>query len=446
MFTHESESCPWYKKPIFWILLLGLILRLGSVAVNHPSMRWQNDSRMSIPAARMLEGKGFTLTDEAGPTAYRPPLYILWLTMAYAIYGKFSTLGPSLLQMIVSTGNIYLLYLLTKQIWKKESAANAAAILIAIHPYTVYHDAALYHTFLSTALLLGGLTFLFRGIQHKRAGPLFWSGLLFGLVVLIMSTVVPFIGLLILAGIFIWKIPWNSRAILIASFIVGMSLSWGPWVIRNAIVFHEFIPLTTEAGVTLWMGNNPNSEELLKTKEHEASPVPKGTAFNIPSNYSGCAQEDWCVGGISESQENRELKAMAMEWIKANPVKFVKLTIWRLAGIWSPFLTPAKSFSSHEILNWMVKYGYFGWNLLLAALFFIGAKLMRREKKERELIMLCILALSATASYALFLYFTKYRIPFEAVLLPISGIGAATIYSWLRKYLVSKFKLHQAKK
>lgn len=440
MFTRQSGSCPWYKRPIFWIVFLGLVLRLGSAAANFHEMRWQNDSRMSIPAARILEGKGFTLTDDAGPTAYRPPLYILWLTLAYAIFGKFSTLGPSLLQTLVSTANIFLLYLLAKQIWKKESVANAAAFLLAIHPYTVYHDAALYHTFLSTALLLGGLTLLFRGIQETRAKPLFWSGLLFGLVVLIMSTVVPFIGLLILAGLFIWQIPFKRRAILVASFIVGLSLSWGPWVVRNAVVFKEFIPLTTEAGVTLWMGNNPHAEELLKIKKHESAPVPRGTAFNLPSFYAGCVEPDWCVGGISESQENRELKAMAMEWIKSNPATFMKLNIWRMTGIWSPWLTPAKTFSSSAWLNWLVKYSYFGWDLLLAVLFIIGAKITWRENKKRELLILCVLALTATASYALFLYFTKYRIPFEATLLPICGLGAVTAYAWLRNYFETKFK------
>lgn len=416
------------RRPIVWILLLGFVLRLGSFVINHPQMRWQNDARMSIPAARILEGKGFTLQDGAGPTAYRPPLYVLWLAGNYAVFGTFATVGPSFIQILVSTGNILLLFLLTRQLTKREDAALGASFLLAIHPYTVYHDPALYHTFLSTALLLGGFLLLFKGMTSMRWTHLLASGALFGACVLIMSTIVPFLGLLMIAGLIGWKIALRQRIMLIAAFCVGMMLTWGPWIVRNAIVFHEFIPLTTESGVTLWIGNNPLAKELLVQREQESTPVPQGTAFNIPEQYAGCKPEGWCKGGVTESEENQQLAALAKEWIRSHPREFVELTLWRYAGIWSPFLTPAKTFGSSAIFNFLVTYGYFAWNLVLAMFFVIGARIMWREKKYKEIILPLFLALSATGAYALFLYFTKYRIPFEAVLISISGVGLAMVW------------------
>lgn len=448
MFTRFARICPdkimrCIKRPIFWIVLLGFVLRLGSMSVNYPMMRWQNDQRMAIPAARLLEGKGFTLADGAGPSAYRPPLYVLWLAGAYAIFGKFATLGPSFLQVLVSAGNILLLFLLTKQIWKREDVANAAALLLAVHPYSVYHDPALYHTFLSTALLLGGFLFLFKGLDHARGGQarlpdgqahrpaltqFLFSGLLFGSCVLIMSVIVPFLALLVAIGLIVWRIPFVRRLTFVGYFVAGFAIAWGPWIVRNAVAFHHFIPLTMESGVTLWMGNNPNARELLKARGHEASPVPKGTAFNLPQFYEGCATPDWCRGGISEYEESRELTGMATQWIKTHLIDFVSLTTWRFKGIWSPFLTPEKSFSSHFVLNVIVKYGYFVWNLVLFVLFLIGARLAWKEKRRAELVLPVLLALSATGAYSLFLYYTKYRIPFEATLLPFAGAGLASVW------------------
>jgi 4-amino-4-deoxy-L-arabinose transferase-like glycosyltransferase len=424
-----------WRRPIFWIVLLGFALRMGSMAVNYPEMRWQNDARMSIPAARLLEGKGFTLKDGAGPTAYRPPLYILWLSASYALFGTFATLGPSFLQMLLSTGNILLLFLLARQVWKRDDAANVAAFLLAIHPYTVYHDAALYHTFLGTSLLLGGFLFLFKGMESKRAAHLLLSGVLFGLCVLLMSTIVPFLGLLLVTGLLFWNAALRTRLLLSAAFVFGIATAWGPWFVRNAIVFRQFIPLTTESGVTLWIGNSPYAKDLLPKREQEATPVPEGTPFNLPENYAGCKPEGWCRGGVTEQEENRALTALAMGWIKSHPREFVELTLWRFAGIWSPFLTPAKSFGPSVAFNALVTYGYFTWNMFLASLFCIGAWIAWRERKKRELLLLLALALSATGGYSLFLYFTKYRIPFEATLLAVSGAGGALVLERLARYL-----------
>jgi len=422
-----------WKNPIVWVFLLGLVLRLGSLAVNYEKMYWENDWRMSVPAVRMLEGKGLSLTDETGPSAYRPPLYILWLAGAYAIFGPFSEFGPSLLQILVSSLNVLLVYLLAKEIWKQKDYAVASALLLAIHPYVVYHDAALYHTFLSTALLLAGSFYLVRGINAEKPKPLFASGIFFGLCILILSTIVPWLALVILAGLVLWKIPFKKRATLTAVFAAGIFLAWSPWIIRNAIVFNEFVPLTTEAGVTLWMGNNPNSAELLKTRGHEASPVPKGTAFNLPSAYLGCVPEGWCRGGITEVEENTNLRDMAMGWITTHPWDFTRLTVWRFAGIWSPFLTPAKDIFASPILNTLVTYEYMFWNLLLAALFVVGMRIGWKERRRVPLILLPLLALTATGGYALFLYYTKYRIPFETVLLAICGAGLAELFRRMKK-------------
>lgn len=418
-----SNAAIFLRRPIVWIVLLGFVLRLGSMAVNHPQMRWQNDARMSIPAVRILEGKGLTLRDESGPTAYRPPLYILWLSGAYAIFGKFSTLGPSFLQILVSTGSILLLFLLTKQIFKRDREALTAALLLAIHPYTVYHDAALYHTFLSTALLLGGLLGLLKGIETKKAKPLLISGMLFGLCVLITSTIVPFLLLAIVLGLFLWKIPLRNRFMLVGIFILGMSFTWGPWIIRNAIAFNKFIPLTTESGVTLWMGNSPNAKELLPKRLHEGAPVPQGTPFNIPENYDGCRPEGWCRGGVSEYEENTALTAMATDWIKSHPTEFLELTAWRIFSIWSPLLTPEKNFSNSHILNGLIKYGFAAWNIVLFTLIVLGVGLAWKTKRHESVILQTLLAITGTGAYALFLYYTKYRIPFEAILLPFAGAG-----------------------
>ncbi|MEO5927998.1 MAG: glycosyltransferase family 39 protein [Patescibacteria group bacterium] len=421
-------------RPIVWIILLGFLLRLGSMAVNYEDMRWQNDARVSIPASRILEGKGLTLKDGAGPTAYRPPLYVLWLAMDYKIFGTFATFGPSFLQILVSTANIFLLFLLTRQLWKRNDVAHAAALLLAVHPYTVYHDPALYHTFLTTALLLGCSFLLLRGAELKKTSLFFWSGLLCGLCILILSVIVPFVALCLAVALIAWKVALKTRVILLGTFVIGMMLAWGPWIVRNQLAFHHLVPLTTESGVTLWMGNNPLAKEYLAQNRQEETPVPDGTAFNIPERFAGCAVSN-CRDGVSEYEESKELTAMGMVWIKAHPVDFVSLSLWRFKGIWSPFLTPHKTFFSSPILNVVLTYGFAAWNVSMFILFLLGARLAWKEKKRWELAIFVGLALSGTAAYAIFLFFTKYRVPFEALLLPFAGAGLVIVFRATRQRL-----------
>ncbi len=35
-----------------------------------------------------------------------------------------------------------------------------------------------------------------------------------------------------------------------------MAAALSPWLIRNAMVFHRFIPMRDSMGLELWMGNN----------------------------------------------------------------------------------------------------------------------------------------------------------------------------------------------
>lgn len=411
-----------------YLVAVALLLRLGSVAINYDDMRWQNDQRVSIPAVRILEGKGMSLEDGAGFTAYRPPLYVLWLSGNYAVFGVHALVGPSAMQALVSTGNVVLLFLLARQLWKREDAALAAAAILAVHPYTVWHDAALYHTFLSTAFLLAALTLLLKAWDTRRARLFFASGLLFGLAVLVLGVIAPFVALLVLALAVALRKQWKSGAMLVGAFVLGLALTWGPWVIRNAVAYGEFVPLTTESGVTLWMGNNPESGWRMPQLLHEASPVPAGTRFNIPWFYEYCREPvSACVGGISEAQETKELAALAMGWIRENPGEFIKLSAWRMGGIWSPFLTPTKNVLPHPTLNALLLWTYATWNTLLYALMLIGTWRAWQEGKKWQTATLLFLAISATGLYALFLYYTKYRIPFEAILLPLAGGGLTVV-------------------
>lgn len=75
-----------------------------------------------------------------------------------------------------------------------------------------------------------------------------------------------------------------------------------PWWVRNMLVFHTFVPLTTASGVSLWVGNNPDAT---------------GNWLPTPAN----------VWGADEIGYGKITGAIARDWIAAHPVDFVRLTL-----------------------------------------------------------------------------------------------------------------------
>ncbi|MDQ2879496.1 MAG: glycosyltransferase, partial [Pseudomonadota bacterium] len=76
------------------------------------------------------------------------------------------------------------------------------------------------------------------------------------------------------------------------------------WV-RNALVFGAFVPLTSAGDASLWIGNNPHA-----TGNWEPPPP--------------------ALHGTPELAYGRQIGAIAVAWIKANPAAFVHLTIAKL--------------------------------------------------------------------------------------------------------------------
>jgi 4-amino-4-deoxy-L-arabinose transferase-like glycosyltransferase len=141
-----------------------------------------------------------------------------------------------------------------------ERVAWWAAWVWAFFPYGIYFAAAWAW---STHLLLLCLCWLLVLAQHLEQSPrlALWAGfgLLSGVAGLTEPSVlivIPF--LLVLAC---WRLARDGKRWFlpgcVACFVMAATIS--PWMIRNALVFHRFIPMRDSMGLELWLGNNGNA-------------------------------------------------------------------------------------------------------------------------------------------------------------------------------------------
>jgi len=232
---------------VMGLVLVALLLRLAVVfAIGTPHLlydelayRWGADA--GRPWTRWLPF-----------VECRPPGYLLFL---YGL-GRFGTEARWLLsaQALVSALALLPLVALARA-WVGWRAALVAAAVLALYPAHVAYAALFMSDTLYMTLLLLSLALLFR--RDASRGATLAAGTAFAAASLVRGVPTPFIPVVLL-----WAVAggwWPPREGLrrAGAFALGVALIIGPWSIRNAAVFGEFIPTDCQTMYSLWQGNNP---------------------------------------------------------------------------------------------------------------------------------------------------------------------------------------------
>ncbi len=203
------------------------------------------------------------------PDAFVTPGYPLFVAIIMKLVSILHTSGLShqrlihevyLAQQVLSIITLLLIYMLGTVMVNKLTGVIAALLSLFYLPNSFVGLMLLTEALFIPLLIATILAFVFAQKTNRRRYYAL-SGFLLGLTTLVRPTVLP---LLILFAVLSW---WPSRrmgvtgavtwlkqfAWCIVLFIVTMM----PWWVRNALDFHRFIPLSTEAGNPLLAGADP---------------------------------------------------------------------------------------------------------------------------------------------------------------------------------------------
>lgn len=223
------------------VTFLALVVRLAWVKFGS----WESgDSQWYLVTARNIAFSHLFSADGINPTAYRPPLYSgliasLWFGESAPVFAVL------LIQSLLGALTVMLVYLIARR-----QAGRAVALLaglgLALAPMTGRFTAVILTETLFTFLVTLGI-FLWGRKQYAL------TGVAFGLGVLTRVTLLPFVlvlPLLTLIG------PWRAhRRGYLTIALVALSLS-SVWIIRNAVVFHQFVPVAASGyGTNLLLGS-----------------------------------------------------------------------------------------------------------------------------------------------------------------------------------------------
>lgn len=363
-------------------------------------------------ATNLLQGKGF-VTAENLPTAFRTPGYPLFLTGLYMLFGH-SMFIARLGNIVLGALTAPLLFPLGVTLFLRRRIGWLAALFGAVYPLLIYMTGELYSEIL--AIFLATLALVLYAAELRQ--PSRWrpaaAGLVIGLELMVRPNIV--FALPFLALWFFLCAPRARALKLVAWLVAGLALMLIPWSIHNYTALHEFIPLTTQAGVKIWQGNNALADG-------------SGLEPTAETWRDGPIPDRFFMGwkALGESESSRRFMNVAVTWMQTHPVETTLLLPQKILRLWSPMTFTTRSNRQLPPLQFGI--------VLVPWLIFIGTALwgaILYRRQWRNLFGLYAFILAVNLEAALTFGGTRYALPMAPSLLLLS---AASVDWGLDKFM-----------
>jgi tetratricopeptide (TPR) repeat protein len=281
------------------LALLALALRLVHIFAmrrspyfDHPII---DEKTYQIAAKAIASGLG-----HPDAVYWQPPGYSYFLGAVFAVAGSADLLAPRLVQAALGT----IAVLLTAWIGARcfgRSVGLAAGIAAAAYPMLIYYDGELLGVSLTIALQLAALALAVKARESGRAG-LAWlgSGLFAGLASVVTATS---LLMTIVLAVFARRRPlW---------VLAGAAIAIAPVTVRNIRHGHEWVLISSNAGVNFYIGNNPRYEQTV--------------AIRPDRQWRELVKEPFQHGIRSQSGASQYYFGRALAWMREDPGAFLRL-------------------------------------------------------------------------------------------------------------------------
>lgn len=234
---------------------LALALRLAWIAYSDWRPLPDDDAfRYDWFARKLAEGAGFVHLN-GKPTAFWPPGYALLLAPLYRLFGPDALWGQ-LLNAVLGAATVAFTYAITRRAFGERAGVVAAAIVAAFPSLILFAGVTLSETaFTCFALLALWLLAVEGAAGPPKLALLAITGMTIGFATLVRGQALLFP---LVALPFWFAASRDLRASATRLAIVGTFTiaAVAPWTIWNAIRMNAFVPISTNAGVDLWIGHH----------------------------------------------------------------------------------------------------------------------------------------------------------------------------------------------
>ena len=252
------------RRGIWALVLLAVVLRATAVLVLQSHQVPHSTYEHGEIARNLLAGRGFSVRflGAEGPTSQQAPVYPVLVAAAYGMGGVETSrallileLGQAALGGLLVLG---VLQLMAAIVPDRPAMGAPAALIAAGHPTLVYSATHVQVATLAATLLTWTMVWAYRAAWTGSIGPALGLGVLGA----ILTLTDPILALVAPAALWIlirgrgWRRAIQPAAVAAVAAVLCVS----PWIVRNAVVHHEFVFIKSSFGYAFWQGNCQLSE------------------------------------------------------------------------------------------------------------------------------------------------------------------------------------------
>ncbi len=269
-------------------------------------------------AWNLVEGNGYKMGygSEAHYTAVRGPSYVLFLAAIYRLTNH-SVAAARVVQILLDLVACFLVFKICLLVLGRYDYALVCALIYGIYPpnwkvapviltetfvnlmfiLVIYGMLSFYRSGKRSALIVCGLAMAVGALSKPvmLAFPVIMAFAAWGTLKSRKQEIVLPVVCLILAGVF---------------FI--------PWWVRNATVFHAFVPTLTTGGVTFWLATSPS----------HGQPIYGLHGPDVPD------QVRRATASLDEYHLDKWLFREGIRVIKSNPRRYAVLSLKKVVNLW----------------------------------------------------------------------------------------------------------------
>ncbi len=375
---------------------------------------------------------------------FRPPGYPYFLALVYKLTGP-GYVGPRVVQMLLGLVTSAGAFFLAAPIFGP-AVGLVFAGMTATDWVFIFHEGELLDPALLCPLLLLLVYLLLRWAAKPRPLLALAAGILMGFIALIRPN-----ALVLGPAVALWawwilqrrraRARWTGN---VAALFGGMALALLPATIRNWSVAHEFVPISSNGGINLYMGNNGRADGLVRGTLPDIGEL--DTCYDWPQIVARVERK---LGRpMSHAEVSAYFSRGALRFLLDHPLDSLGLAGRKTLFFWGPKeLDDSKVVEAERQALGVLRWNPWSFSLVLA-LGLGGIILLMKERRARppdrragevsdqaqELTeLLLVILIVWFLSYLPFVITSRYRVPVIPFLMLFGAVFVMRVVGLLKK-------------
>ena len=397
-----------FSSPGF-IVIVAFIVRLIFLAHNfhvyeEPAVRdnLRFGAETGSIAAAIAAGRGFSSPlklIQTGPSAWLAPVYPHLLAGIFKLFGIYSYTSKTVIHVLdcaFSAITCWPIAAIGRKVFGKKTGTAAAWLWVVLPTAIFYPVVWVWDTSLAGLwmALLVAATLQLRGSRRIPA----WAG--YGALWAVGAMTNPSLlaGLPFLALWAIWptRADFTRAAQLATVSAIIFACGLAPWTIRNYVVFHKFVPLRSNFGLELWLGNNPEVADTWAPYLHPNDNIDEARKY----------------AAMTEIPFMEQKQSEAFAFMRSHPTDTARFFFHRFAnnwlGIWE---SPADLWNHVSLYFKLIILS----NCLFSLLAFLGILFASRSRNEWSLPLASVMLFFPVIFYVTHTD-ARYRYPMDPIM------------------------------